>query len=615
MSRHRPVMGSRSTALVGDDCNQDGTRSHYTKPPPNILTPAVLLPSDRSCMDVTAIGLALGSPGESPLHALPSEGPAYFNNFPFPADGHVRPRADTAGSKRTIRDTKTKGPRWKTFGGLFSKRDAVAQPEAKFTYSLDQKAQQAWHTVPNQASLGTRKRAGSDKEKGMEMRKVRANRQMTRGPSILRKASMKGRATWKRNLNEIQTGNPVQQITPTQMPLAVNPPDTPRRSRIQEEQIQSAAGLQLLQVKIPNVELERYSVMFSGVLKSGLKHPSQTSLEKPGEGSFQGTEPLDAPLGVAPPFDELPRPHRQERSSSSSSRPTSPSFSLFPPLQSPPTRGVVNKPVPKPSPLSRSVTAPDTTTTWRPRPPPKTNKSEDLNQPLIIAPSRENIPVSKYNSHSRQSSQQSSHASKLSFDMSHASTASQSHVAKLSSDSSLHCAASPDRKPSFDPSLRSISDPDVSFLEAPEYPSNPSPSYAHTTRPTNTVSSRLKQAFHSAAFPARESSLNHPSKVNVPAFAPHEIPQQNAPTRVPDLELPHPPYASRNKVTHSFSKSVSSEAEVSIARQISIATRQRQLLIPVTSKRARQPLVPQVKNANGVDGGGRRSELVLLEQA
>ena len=74
-------------------------------------------------------------------------------------------------------------------------------------------------------------------------------------------------------------------------------------------------------------------------------------------------------------------------------------------------------------------------------------------------------------------------------------------------------------------------------------------------------------------------------------------------------EAPKPPYAN-NGLSHASSDSVSSAAEVSIARQISISRKQRQLLVPVVAKTARQPVQPQV--VDGVDG--RKSELVFFDE-
>ena len=93
------------------------------------------------------------------------------------------------------------------------------------------------------------------------------------------------------------------------------------------------------------------------------------------------------------------------------------------------------------------------------------------------------------------------------------------------------------------------------------------------------------------------------------------VPDQHLKPSMPDLELPKPPYSTANNHAHGSSDSVSSAAEVSIARQISFSRRQRQLLVPVLSKTARQPLMPQVGNVERIQGGGRKSELVLVEDA
>ena len=276
---------------------------------------------------------------------------------------------------------------------------------------------------------------------------------------------------------------------------------------------------------------------------------------------------------------------------------------------------MINKPLPKPSPLSRSVTAPEIPKTSPPRPPLKANKSQDITHLLAAAPGKENIPISKFAAHSRQSSFQSSHARKPSFDLSREPATSNGVDPKLSWDNSLYSFTSCGRKPSFDPSLPSTSGSQASVSdEALENSSKAPSSYAQPIR-TTTASSNTKQAFLNRAFPTRKSSLKRPNQSNISSYAAEKSSSPLSTLNIPDLELPNPPYGSTSHVPHTSTESVNSAAEISIARQISISRRQKQLLIPVVKQTARQPLTPQVANARGVDGGGRKSEVVMLEQA
>ncbi|KAL9130241.1 MAG: hypothetical protein Q9217_001534 [Psora testacea] len=612
MSGHRPLTRSKSRKLIEDNCNHDGLESRYMPTPLNIQQPRVRSTSGRQRIDLKAIGLALGSPRESSLSPLPGEDPSYFNDFSFPASTNGRTRADTNESM----GSKTKVSRWKPFSGFFHKKNGSASNEPQSLYSLDQTAHKAWQTFPDQARRRTRKRAGSDKEKGMDLHNVVANKQMARGPSILRRATAKRKAIRKSNPSQVGAENPRTQAAPGQNALAQIPPDIARGRGGKDEHSQFKGGFPVLRVEIPNVEMERYSVMFGNVLKAGLKPPSQISLHKLSPASIEGAESSVPPLeALQQPLrlDEIPRPHRRD-GSASTSRSKSPSFSLFPSPQSSPTRGAVNKPLPRPSPLSRSVTAPDTKTTTPPRPPLKANKTQDLTQ-ILPVPGKENIPVSKFTVHSRQSSLQSSHSRKLSFEPSPSSTTSYGHIAQLSLDNSHRPSSSHTRKPSFDPSLRSMSDSHGSFFDAPEVLSTAPPSTMRPLGPTATTSNNSKQAFLNLAFPARKSSLKRPEGAIIPVLATGDFPQQHPTSIISDLELPNPPYSSTNNATHSPADSMGSAAEVSVARQISFSRKQRQLLVPVVSKMARQPLVPQMGNVNGVDGGGRRSELVMLEEA
>lgn len=119
-------------------------------------------------------------------------------------------------------------------------------------------------------------------------------------------------------------------------------------------------GGSLLQVEIPNIELERYSVMFSSLLHPGQqpvpsRQPSpnrQPSLLARRQANLQE-------LSTIPPSDmERPRMHAELSSSHRPSTPTkSSSFSLFPP--SPTASGrKTPKPAHEKSPLHRSATTP-----------------------------------------------------------------------------------------------------------------------------------------------------------------------------------------------------------------------------------------------------------------
>lgn len=326
---------------------------------------------------------------------------------------------------------------------------------------------------------------------------------------------------------------------------------------------------------------------------------------------------------MQPPKPEgLERPHGRVGSCSSSSS-KSPSFSLFPSTSSSPTRRAVNKALPKPSPLGRSITAPDTNALPNPRPILKPNKTEDIVAHAVLsAVGKENVPLSKWNStHTRDSSGTSTHTRSCSFDQYPRSPTRYSHVAKLSFDNSIRSTKSHSRHHSLDPPLRSA-DSNGTFFDVSEHPPiSPltllppavpakSPRLGSTgSSSNNNNSNSSKQTFIDRAFPARKSSLKRP-KDGSDNRADKPLPGYDF--QLPIAQRPKPPYVESGRSfplgQHQSNDSVASAAEISIARQISMSRKQRQLLVPMVSKTARQPLQPQV-----VDGMGRRSELVLFE--
>ena len=222
---------------------------------------------------------------------------------------------------------------------------------------------------------------------------------------------------------------------------------------------------------------------------------------------------------------------RVDSTSNKSSK--SPSFSLFP---SPPlllAHNPVNKLLPKPSPLSRSVTLPSHHL-LPPKPAIKKSKSPDQDHVLVIVHNSQNIPGTP-TSHSRQ--------------------------------------------PSPDPSQRSANSTTVSFFECAEYNEYSCPTVDNPPAPTKGTPQGPPQS----AFPARKSSMKR-------------------------LDSPD----QRNR--QQGEGPIDPAAEVSVARQISISRRQRQLLVPIVPKTARQPMQPRI-NEQSTTQESRKSHHLTLEDA
>ncbi|KAG8530056.1 uncharacterized protein KY384_005538 [Bacidia gigantensis] len=622
MSAHRPITRSRSKKLRMNGGDNGALDPAYVPPPLNVRKANALVNPSKQLLDVAAIGLAVGSPKDSPLPPLPKETP-HPNQFDFQFPSPIKIKGPTNNDvvQDSTKHNKSRSHRWKTFGGLFSKNHAPTRSEERPAHGTVQKMRaEEYHNNPSQGTQSGRKRAGSDKEKVMEQNNLIANGAVTQKKSLIRRASSKRKAVRRRNPNDVARADRNRSNRTSAVYGIGNNPSITRHAHVAK----ALGDYSLLQVEIPSVQLERYSVMFGNLLQ-GTPNGSRTSLAKSIpkklEGSGVATKPLEAP----PSLEELPNPHRRDGSGSSTSSKT-PSFSLFPSTQtsgrgSSPARSIVNKPLPKPSPLSRSVTAPEGNVCLPPRPPFKPAMSEDTAPVLLPAPGKENIPVSKWStSHSRENSQNSLRGRQNSVDP---SNRPYGHVARQSLDNSHRPPTSHYRKSSAD---RPLPEPDNrqhrgALLNGYDpLSANPTTMTTSAKPSSNDQEGRdghSKNAFMHRAFPTRKSSLKRPKareRSNTReegTSTPQEHLGEHNRQHLPPPLVVDGGFVLPDSESDSKALETGNAAEVSIARQISISRRQKQLLVPVVAKTARQPLQPHV-----VDGTeGRRSELVMFEDA
>lgn len=475
--------------------------------------------------DEIVIGLALGSPGQSPLpHLPPNDGDvdiSYRRDVPEDTPGDLGTGTEIGNGGQ---DRKGKGSKWKSIGSLFGKKDSSTRvPVVPPFYQLDRipgsaPAKEHVHENHQEANAVRRKRADSSRSKTGTDSSQSTAKGDSRG--LLRRNSSRRKGLRRRKVEEAS-------------PEASRLHDAlPAHPELENFQPRPSALRQptapLLQVEIPNVELGRYSVMFGDLLGTNPPSRSQPKKQSPPfscrrEYVGEQVTSIAAEDAHQPLLDGPPKlPHARDDSTSSKSSKT-PSFSLFP--SSPPTprqsvNSTVNKSLPKPSPLGRSTTAPNTLAPPD-RPQLHKSKSDDHDHVLVFVHGPADLP-SAPNSHR---------------DMNSSKTLGISNQ-KLEVD------------------------------------------------PLAPASKDAREIFDSRAFPARKSSRK---------------------------KLPQPTEEAR-LASYPMSEPLGAAAEISIARQISISRRQRQLLVPVAPKLARQPMQPTL--VKGVSTpAARKSHHLTLEDA
>lgn len=358
------------------------------------------------------IGLALGSPGQIPICDLPATGRYVdFHNeidishactSPEDLPGALGTTTEIDARKQGI---KRKGSKWRSLGNMFTKKDSVsrnfvASPlshldtvpvkgPAKHQCAQDCSEKNAFLHKPNDPSTTDRTRTTSSKN----TTRMEAN-------ALLRRNSSRKKVLHRRRGAEDTVLEGQQLHDPLFTHIEINN-DTPAPPPVPTALFRRPIG-PLLEVEIPNVKLERYSVMFGDVLgfrPCAKQQPTpQLSLLDRRRGQLKGLQHAMSDTNIQVPFAAdclLEQPHKRQGSGSSlSSRPMkSPSFSLFPPVTSslrPPTSSMTNKSTSKLNPLSRSTTAP-TNLAPPERPQFHKSKSQDQDHVFVIVHGMETL--------------------------------------------------------------------------------------------------------------------------------------------------------------------------------------------------------------------------------
>ncbi|KAL8705157.1 MAG: hypothetical protein Q9201_001724 [Fulgogasparrea decipioides] len=298
------------------------------------------------------IGVALGSPGESPLAPLPSEGTSWaYQSSSLPQEVPYH-----SGDPNVVHP---KANRWKGLGGLFGKRSGPAQrppaPLRQRVYVSPHKTREDYHrpltpqissaqpvlhkpTVAHNQNNPPRDWIGPAQLPSPRNQESK---------NVLRKASLTRNYFARKKAKDAEASGTLET-------------DSWRRqddSPVTQREAQSGS---LLQVEIPNIELERYSVMFSSLLQPAqqpIRNRQPSPKRRP---SLLARRQANLPELHAPPPSDSKRPWIDEELSlghRTVSPTNSPSFSLFPPSPAAHGRRTQNRGREQ-SPLHRSATSP-----------------------------------------------------------------------------------------------------------------------------------------------------------------------------------------------------------------------------------------------------------------
>ena len=232
--------------------------------------------------DEIMIGLALGSPGHNPMPS-PPENDRDVDDIP---DNFSLPRYPSsqmgylcqvgAGEPALTR----KGSKWKTLGGLLGKKKSVAQaPKASPFYQLDGPSQQgpANQLIPqDHLETNALRRKRADSARTVQGKRGRAGTLQSTTKvevgGLLRRNSSR-RKGFRRKKTDADKLLPEMRILHSALSA---------HAAVEDQQPLMTdllpPGPSLLQVQIPNVELERYSVMFGDVLQGKIQAKPQPSL-------------------------------------------------------------------------------------------------------------------------------------------------------------------------------------------------------------------------------------------------------------------------------------------------------------------------------------------------
>ena len=300
MSEAGPLRGSSSAGQEEPDVANSNESDPFEKRSYEVEVPQWRGDIHRRLYsDEIMIGLALGSPGHNPMPPQPADDrdvddiPDNFSLPRYPSSQMGYQCQVGAGEPALTR----KGSKWKTLGGLLGRKKSVARaPKAPPFYQLDGPSQQGpTNQLIPQDNIETNalRRKRADSARTVQGKRGRAGTLQSTTKAevggLLRRNSSR-RKVFRRKKTDADGLLPEMRVLHSALSA---------HAAVEDQQPLMTdllpPGPSLLQVHIPNVELERYSVMFGDVLQGKIQAKRQSSLLSRRQGhseELQGLEKL-----------------------------------------------------------------------------------------------------------------------------------------------------------------------------------------------------------------------------------------------------------------------------------------------------------------------------------
>ncbi|MCJ1472673.1 hypothetical protein MMC13_001322 [Lambiella insularis] len=359
------------------DMQRDSSHSGLSNPP-DLRVPTYT--------EEMGIGMALGSPSQIPASFTANKIQDSTSTL-IPAISTYKEQIPSElSAHRTMEEGIKQKGRWKMFGGIFGKKMASTptSPASSF-YNLQYPTPDIVNVDPK--SPRTQKALG-EKGSGTREQQLALQRDLDQVRAATRKKVLS-----KKQKREVKPDTFRSRAIPFSHDGSGSPVPPPKDER---GGVQLDTKPTMLRVDIPDVSMDRYSIMFSQVLK-----PEQPSLMVRRQAQLGRLKTVDSVPQSVRDFESKESLHIPiRRATSPSPRSLSPSFSLFPAALSSAKRTPSPLSFMKASPLHRSATAPDSLSPARAAFETSKSSMRDRSHPLAIvhSPTRSSdTPISAHN--------------------------------------------------------------------------------------------------------------------------------------------------------------------------------------------------------------------------